>query len=308
MLVILCVLRLDTNPVEQEERQKHDGSSQQQVTDKGGNKATCPTMTFSPRTPSESSTARTLWNDTVEYVKRNKLTFLKNETLKMHAEYLSEIEEKGVSGMILETGVAKAGSSLTFCAIKHTSRCLHLYDTFSGIPPPSDKDGDDVHKRYEDIRSGKGGEDYYGYMSNLLEYDSNHFVQAHLDPEQHSVFFHKGLFHDTVWPDGAVAYAHLDGDWYESTFEMLHRVVPWLSSDGGILTLDDAHHFSGARRAFEDYFHVGTKWLEETHMGRAVGCIVFLRDSKRYALFRTVRYGVRVVGKDEEVPECKRIR
>jgi hypothetical protein len=96
-------------------------------------------------------------------------------------------------------------------------------------------------------RQGKAGKDYYGYMKNLLQYDYDQFVDAQLHPEQNSVFLHKGLFHDTVFPSGGVAYAHLDGDSYDSTFEMLQRIVPFMSK-GGILNLDDVHHFLRERR------------------------------------------------------------
>jgi hypothetical protein len=36
-----------------------------------------------------------------------------------------------------------------------------------------------------------------------------------------------------------------------------------------------------------------------------VGCVVFTRDSKRYAVFMTVRFGVRVVGEDQVLPQCE---
>jgi hypothetical protein len=266
---------------------------------------TCPTMLFTPRSEADTAAAVSAWNRTVEFVRSRQLSFLTIDTLQMHFKFISEIESKGVSGMIVETGVAKAGSSLTFAAIKSPQRCLHLFDTFEGIPPPSDKDGKDVHQRFSVIKSGNAGQNYYGYMKNLMEYDFEQFVDAGLHPDKNNVFLHKGLFHDTVWPGGSIAYAHLDGDWYESTYEMLERIVPWLSPDGGILTLDDVQHYSGARQAFEDYFKVGTKWLVETHGGQRAGCVVFTRDSKRYALFIMVRVGVRVVGDDQVLPQCQ---
>merc|ERR1719321_2029326 len=112
---------------------------------------------------------------------------------------------------------------------------MHLYDTFTGIPPPTAKDGEDAHKRYAEIKSGKAGKDYYGYMKNLLGYDTQQFEEAGISPQPNGVEFHQGLFNETLevptvtWP---VAYAHLDGAFYESTMTVLERVTPKLSLNG----------------------------------------------------------------------------
>jgi len=202
-------------------------------------KVDCPQYTFDPLTPDQIRQNNKLWRDSVEFVKRKKLTFLVRETLELHRSNIEEIETQGIPGMIIECGVAKAGSSITFTAMKRTSRCLHLHDTFSGIPPPSVKDGADVHKRYSVIKSGRAGKDYYGYDNKLLQHINYNFNEAKLSPEENFVTFHQGLFNETVWPEGPVAYAHLDGDWYESTMGMLQRIDPFLSI-GGYFVLDDA--------------------------------------------------------------------
>ena len=43
------------------------------------------------------------------------------------------------------------------------------------MPPPSTKDGPDVHARYADIVAGRGGNDYYGYYENLLGFVESEF-------------------------------------------------------------------------------------------------------------------------------------
>lgn len=304
ILFVLRVLQPDPSYLEQQQNPSLQQTSQLLPPN---TKATCQTLSFTPRSEEETAQATDLWLRTVQYVQQHKLTYLEHRTLKMHADYVAEIETKGVTGIILETGVAKAGSSLTFAAVKHPHRCLHLFDTFKGMPPPSRKDGKDVHERYKAIQSGRAGKDYYGYMKNLLQFDYNSFVEADLDPVVNSVFFHKGLFHYTVWPGAPVAYAHLDGDWYKSTYETLERIIPWLSANGGILTLDDVQHYSGAKRAFEDYFRVSTEWLLQNYEGKPAGCLVFTRDSKRYALFKTERFGVRVAVKEQTLSDCETI-
>jgi asparagine synthase (glutamine-hydrolysing) len=143
---------------------------------------------------------------------------LHDDVLEFHRAKLSEIETKGISGMIFECGVAKGGSAITFASYKHPKRCLHLFDTFDGIPQPSEKDGPDVMERYTIIQSGKEkcamglpdcDRSYYGNMDNLMAYDMAQFEIAGYKHSKHAVYFHKGLFDDTVWPVGPVAYVHL---------------------------------------------------------------------------------------------------
>ena len=48
-------------------------------------------------------------------------------------------------------------------------------------------------------------------------------------------------------------FAHLDGDWYESTMVCLERIAPLLAP-GGRIVLDDYDAWSGCRNAVDEYF------------------------------------------------------
>ena len=264
----------------------------------------CPTLLFHPRRLTFSP-SYWKWKRALSYVNKNGLTFLSKETLTFHRDLIIEIEKEGIPGMILECGVAKAGSSITFAAIKQTDRCLHLFDTFEGIPEPSEKDGEDVHKRYSRISKDrqdclKGNtecnDSYYGNMENLQGFDERHVAQAGY--AHSNVYFHKGLFHDTVWPKGPVAYAHLDGDWYESTMGMLERISPFLSV-GGYFVLDDVFHWSGAKTAFTDYFDLDVEWLQQQEPKECVR--VMENDGKRYLLFIRQRAGAKLLGTQDKL-------
>jgi hypothetical protein len=85
-------------------------------------------------------------------------TFLSEEVLRMHAELLLEAESSGRPGMVVECGVAKAGSSIVMAAAKRIERCLHLFDTFTGLPPPSNRDGQDVGPLRNPLYREDGGE------------------------------------------------------------------------------------------------------------------------------------------------------
>ena len=179
---------------------------------------TCPHEEFAPRKEEEEESFRVAWTSAVKFVQENSLTFLPQDALEYHLSKLHDIESRGVPGNIVECGVAKAGSSISIAAYKNPRRCLHLFDTFEGIPEPSAKDGADVLNRYVNIQKGKAAckrgsfrcdKTYYGNMENLLAYDIAQFESAGLPPQENAVYFHKGLFDDTVWPAGPIAYAHL---------------------------------------------------------------------------------------------------
>lgn len=189
-----------------------------------------------------------------QLVMNRSLTFLEPEAMELHKSLIIDIEEKGVPGSFLETGVAKGGSALLLTALKNHDRCIDLYDTFEGIPKPSVNDGSDVWGRYEAIQAGQAGKDYYGYMDDLMGFVQQQFADAGLSPTEYGVHFHQGLFQDTFHPKGPIAYAHLDGDWYDSTLTVLQRAAPHLSLNG-IMILDDANSWSGARQAVEAFLH-----------------------------------------------------
>ena len=79
------------------------------------------------------------------------------------------------------------------------------------------------------------------------------FARHGIKPAEHNVELVQGLFQDTLEIGEPVAFAHLDGDWYESTMTCLERIVPHLVV-GGRIVLDDYFHYSGCRDAVDEYF------------------------------------------------------
>lgn len=191
------------------------------------------------------------------YVVSNRLTMIRVPELVEMCEVVTDLQERGIEGSFLETGTAKGGSAILLAALKEPDRDLSVYDVFGQIPPPSEADGTDVHKRYATIVSGEavgpGGTEYYGYEEDLLGKVSAAFTSAGYPVEDHRVHLVQGLFEDTLHPDGPVALAHLDGDWYESTMVSLQRVVPHLSV-GGVLIVDDYRSWSGCAKAIDEFF------------------------------------------------------
>jgi hypothetical protein len=185
------------------------------------------------------------------------LTFLKPANLRELASIVRQIEDDGLHGLVIEAGAARGGSAIVLAAAKAPERPMKVYDVFGMIPAPSEHDGADVHERYEKIAAGDargvGGDTYYGYRDDLYEEVTESFARLGVPVEQHNVELIRGLFEDTIRLDEPVAFAHLDGDWYESTLTCLERIAPLLVP-GGRIVLDDYYKWSGCRAAVDEYF------------------------------------------------------
>jgi asparagine synthase (glutamine-hydrolysing) len=190
-------------------------------------------------------------------VRTQRLSYLGAGALVDLYERVRAIEAAALPGLLIETGTALGGSALVLAGAKSPQRRLCLYDVFGLIPPPSPKDGSDVHQHYQQIVAGQvsgiGGDRYYGYEANLLGKVQQTFSDFGLDPAQNHIDFFAGLYQDTLQIDQPVALAHIDCDWYESVWVCLERIVPQLVT-GGILVIDDYYDWSGCRLAVDDYF------------------------------------------------------
>lgn len=200
---------------------------------------------------------RTVLHPVIESVKQQSITYLKEEALNDLYEQVRRVESEKLSGALIEAGCALGGSAIVMATAKSKSRPFYIYDVFGMIPPPSNVDGRDVHKRYEDIKLGKSegidGEKYYGYKENLIDEVESNFYKHNLHIESNNIYLVKGLFQNTLQINQDIAIAHIDGDWYESVKTCLERIAPHLVL-GGTLVIDDYSSWSGCRKAVDDYF------------------------------------------------------
>jgi macrocin-O-methyltransferase TylF-like protien len=193
----------------------------------------------------------------VKAVRRESLTYLSENALGDLHHQVKKLERERAPGLLIEAGCALGGSAIVMTAAKAPVRPLFVYDVFGMIPAPSSKDGEDVHVRYDVIRSGKstgiGGRTYYGYEADLQEKVAGNFRRHGFPLEENNVHLVKGLFEHTLDVRGSVALAHIDADWYESVWTCLDRIAPQLIP-GGVLVLDDYDDWSGCRTAVDEYF------------------------------------------------------
>lgn len=193
----------------------------------------------------------------IKQVRSSGDTFLDRGALVDLFDRVRAVEMAQLPGILIEAGTARGGSALVMAAAKSAGRPLYLYDTFGMIPPPSGGDGADAHARYDEIVGGKAqgiaGQDYYGYASDLLGSIQRLFVEQGLPADGNNIHLVQGLYEETLHIEQPVVLAHIDCDWYDSVLVCLEQIAPRLVS-GGVLVVDDYDHWSGCRKAIDEYF------------------------------------------------------
>jgi O-methyltransferase len=168
------------------------------------------------------------------------------------------IVEHDVPGSIVECGVFRGASmmaaALELSRLGVSDRELVLFDTFSGMPAPSDKDvsvgGQVAYGTWKRLQLGN---ETSTWAAASLDEVRQNMLSTGYDPDR--IHLVKGKVEDTL-PGAApeeIALLRLDTDWYESTRHELIHLFPRISP-GGVLILDDYGHWAGARCAADEYF------------------------------------------------------
>lgn len=168
--------------------------------------------------------------------------------------------ENEIDGDFVECGVWKGGSCMliAIALLRRgvSDRKMYLYDTFEGMTEPGENDfiawnGRSVHEKWESDKAGKS-ENFTGWAVGLEDVRQNLLGTGY--PEENLVFI-KGPVEEqlkTKRPQ-TISLLRLDTDWYESTKAELQHLYPLLS-EAGVMILDDYGHFTGAKKAVDEYF------------------------------------------------------
>lgn len=210
-----------------------------------------------PDQPQVADPARLASEELIARIRASNLTYCGKPKLENLRDSALRVRAEGVAGAFVECGVALGGSAILLGSLRGPGTRLELYDVFSMIPPPGPLDGEDAHKRYEEIKSGSsaglGGQTYYGYVDDLIAQVKSNLRAFDIDPDRDgdNVRLVQGLFEDTLYPTGPVAMAHIDCDWYEPVRTCIDRILPHLSP-GGVLVFDDYSSYSGCTKAVDE--------------------------------------------------------
>ena len=175
----------------------------------------------------------------------------------------------GIEGDVVECGVWRGGSmqaaARTLIEAGDTERDLYLFDTFEGMPPPTERDRRRADDRPAAELLAANTREKKVWAVATLDDVRDGFAQVPYPPER--VHFVKGRVEETI-PDAAperIAILRLDTDWYESTRHELEHLYPRLVP-GGVLLLDDYGYWEGAREAVDEWLAATGERLLLTRM------------------------------------------
>ena len=185
------------------------------------------------------------------------LTYLRKNDLRELATIVIDADTNQLPGLIVEAGTARGGSAIVMAAAKAPDRPMKVYDVFGMIPPPSEQDGAEstgATRRSPAARPrASAATRTTATATTSTTRSPSRSRRLGVPVDERNVDLVRGLFEDTIDLDEPVAFAHLDGDWYESTMTCLRRIAP-LVVPGGRIVLDDYDHWSGCRAAVDEYF------------------------------------------------------
>jgi hypothetical protein len=192
---------------------------------------------------------------TIELLRARGLTYCaRSGKLETLHRLISVVEARNVPGLFIEAGVAMGGSACVMAKAKHPARELMLFDVFELLPPPSERDGPDAMRVYEQFKRGQApGQVNFNYLAHagdLLSFTRENMKAMGVDVDAQKVHFIKGLYENTLRIDQPVAFAHIDCDWYDSVMVCINRISDFVST-GGIVLFDDYRSFDGCQRAVD---------------------------------------------------------
>jgi len=153
-----------------------------------------------------------------------------------------EVNRRHLQGDFVECGVYNGGSAAimaSFCEKSPVKRDIWLFDSFEGLPKPTDKDGDEAPG-------------YEGWCHGDLTKVKRVFQKLQItDSHVHIV---KGWFQDS-FPTvqiPQIAILHIDADWYESVKLCLEKFYDCVQP-GGYIVLDDYGDWLGCKVATDEF-------------------------------------------------------
>ena len=150
-------------------------------------------------------------------------------------------------GDIVECGVWNGGSAAMMGVADQDDttsskvRKLWLFDSFRGLPPPSNKDGKQERETY-----------FQGWCQGELEKVKRIFRRFRLSLQHVNII--AGWFDETLQTADlqTIALLHIDADWYASVKIVLETFYDKVV-EGGFVVLDDYWRWPGCREAVTDY-------------------------------------------------------
>lgn len=182
---------------------------------------------------------------------------------------------RSVDGDVCEFGVAQgATSALIANEIRNSAKTFHLFDSFEGLPAPTEED------QLQDDFDARGRiEAYAGTMACPESMVIGRLADIEFPPARYRL--HKGRVEDVIRTDGTlprrVAFAYVDFDFYapiKVALEYLHPITP----AGAIVIVDDYGFFSsGAKTAVDEFVRATPGYAVDVPPQRVGYCAILTK-------------------------------
>jgi O-methyltransferase len=180
---------------------------------------------------------------------------------------LCELEatlQRNIPGAVVEFGCYIGTTSLFIKRLLDlpphgAGRAFHVYDSFAGLPAKSIADASIAGESF------KAGE---------LAVSKRELVRAFRRAGLRPPVIHKSWFEELTARDvpDLIAFAFLDGDFYESILSSLRLVWPRMSPGGTVLLHDYGREaLPGVERAVRDYFR--SRSMPDIHIARNIATL-----------------------------------
>jgi O-methyltransferase len=178
------------------------------------------------------------------------------------------VDMSDIPGAIVECGVLNGGCAAVMAAAS-AGRPIWLFDSFQGLPFPTEHDGSAA---FDYAQTDRGTGELAPIHRCVGDIDKVREIFSRLRIAPSRVFLEKGWFQDTL-PSakeriGSIALLRLDADWYESTKVCLDLLYDNLAP-GGYLIIDDFGYWEGCRKATLEFLarmavHMPLHRIDET--------------------------------------------
>jgi O-methyltransferase len=143
-----------------------------------------------------------------------------------------------IPGVMVEVGVYRGGSTKLLC-LANQGRETFAFDTFAGLPPPSEAD---TQWGFPWFKQRQYTADFLAVREALTAFSNLHLVAG--------TFPQSG----NVLQDREITFAHVDVDLYRGTLDTLTFLWPSMTQRGIILIHDS--HAQGVKRAVDEFLEL----------------------------------------------------
>jgi O-methyltransferase len=163
--------------------------------------------------------------------------------------------EQRVPGDVVECGVWRGGSmqavARTLLNRGLSDRDLHLFDTFEGMPPPTEDDRRLSGPSARELLDTRPRTSIVWAIADLEDVQAG---MSRIGYPAERIHYHPGLVEDTIPAQAPerIALLRLDTDWYDSTAHELEHLYDRVTP-GGVIIIDDYDYWEGSRKAVDEF-------------------------------------------------------